>query len=91
MQTMHGEDPGSCDGIWCGNFDLGEGGIHHNKQWRGKNAKEPEDLDPLDDEAAEPQDFLEKIFQIPFWLEPLEKKATAKYLRALTAPAEQKE
>jgi len=33
--------------------------------------------------AATPQDYLEKISQIPFWLEPMSAGATRKYLRGL--------
>lgn len=33
--------------------------------------------------AATPQDYLEKIFQIPFWLKGMEKTATADYIEAL--------
>jgi hypothetical protein len=49
---------------------------HHSRQWRTATTN-------LRD-AAEPQDFLEKIFQIPLWLEPLEADATRQYLTGLT-------
>lgn len=42
-----------------------------------------------DDDEAEyhvaPHDYLEKIFQVPFWLEPLEPTTTASYIRKLLA------
>ncbi|HET9767487.1 MAG TPA: P-loop NTPase fold protein, partial [Thermoanaerobaculia bacterium] len=36
-----------------------------------------------DSTAATPQDYLEKIFQVPFWLEPMSADATRKYLQGL--------
>ena len=43
----------------------------------------------LDSGGAEPRDYLEKIFQIPFWLEPLDSGAARRMLRGIlgTAPA----
>jgi hypothetical protein len=35
---------------------------------------------------ASPHDYLEKIFQIPFWLETIEDRAARNFLRALTTP-----
>ncbi len=42
----------------------------------------------LDSGGAEPRDYLEKIFQIPFWLEPLDSNAARRMLRGIlgTAP-----
>ena len=37
-----------------------------------------------DDGSASPQDYLEKIFQIPFWLRPMPLDATGRLLDALT-------
>lgn len=37
-----------------------------------------------DDGSATPQDYLEKIFQIPFWLRPMPLDATGRLLDALT-------
>lgn len=37
------------------------------------------------DSSATPQDYLEKIFQIPFWLRPMPLDATTRLLDALTA------
>lgn len=62
---------------------------HHARQWRG-----PKDGGNID--APEPQDFLEKIFQVPLWLEPLNPIATKEYIVGLTTdtvrplPAERK-
>lgn len=39
--------------------------------------------DLLDGEGVEPNDYLEKIFQIPFWLQPLNDDRTASMLRGL--------
>jgi hypothetical protein len=38
-----------------------------------------------DNGSASPQDYLEKIFQIPFWLRPMPLDATGRLLDALTA------
>jgi len=35
--------------------------------------------------AATPQDYLEKIFQVPFWLEPMSEGATRDYIDGLVA------
>ncbi len=37
------------------------------------------------DDAATPEDYLEKIFQIPFWLKKMDAETTGDYLRALVA------
>ncbi len=60
---------------------------HHGNQWRATG--QPSQLQSFSAQkqiahAAEPQDFLEKIFQIPLWLEPLEVGGTRRYLRGLT-------
>jgi hypothetical protein len=36
-------------------------------------------------DGATPQDYIEKIFQIPFWLEPLSADSTRRYLEGLLA------
>lgn len=36
-------------------------------------------------DGATPQDYIEKIFQIPFWLEPLSSDSTRRYLEGLLA------
>lgn len=36
-----------------------------------------------DMDGATPQDYIEKIFQIPFWLEPLSSSSTRRYLEGL--------
>jgi hypothetical protein len=37
----------------------------------------------VSDGAAAPRDYLEKIFQVPFWLEPLDTEAARRMLRGL--------
>jgi hypothetical protein len=52
--------------------------------WRqrgGRAAGDPNEA------AATPEDYLEKIFQIPFWLEPMGDDVTRDYIRALVAPS----
>jgi hypothetical protein len=41
----------------------------------------------LDSGGAEPRDYLEKIFQIPFWLEPLDADASRSMLRGILGSA----
>jgi hypothetical protein len=41
----------------------------------------------LDSGGAEPRDYLEKIFQIPFWLEPLDADASRTMLRGMLGSA----
>jgi len=53
-------------------------------------AKDPE-TGELRDTAAQPQDYLEKIFQIPFWLRPMTEEATEDYLDVLILPKERHE
>lgn len=53
---------------------------HHKDLWT-----DVESFGPFTGGTASPQDYLEKIFQIPFWLQPLEPKATRSYLRDLVA------
>jgi hypothetical protein len=41
----------------------------------------------LDGEGANPEDYLEKIFQVPFWLRPLDTGVRERMLRGLLAPS----
>lgn len=52
---------------------------------RYRNQLRPPDNDGWD--GATPQDYIEKIFQIPFWLEPLSAGSTRTYLQGLLAAA----
>jgi len=54
--------------------------------WRQVAVADGEDAagDP-DATAATPQDYLEKIFQVPFWLEPMSVRATRNYIDGLVA------
>lgn len=42
----------------------------------------PEEIQSLGNEAT-PHDYIEKIFQIPFWLKPMEKEGTKNFIRGL--------
>jgi hypothetical protein len=62
---------------------------------RKKEDQDPEESDDLD--GATPHDYLEKIFQIPFWLRPMEEEQCRTFIEGLTEqvryrpPAEQKQ
>ena len=45
------------------------------------------DDDGRKDDGATPWDYLEKIFQVPFWLEPLDQDATRRMLKGLLPAA----
>lgn len=42
------------------------------------------DVDGQDEQGATPHDYLEKIFQIPFWLRPMEETQTKIFIEGLT-------
>jgi hypothetical protein len=51
------------------------------------NGKESQEEDLSLGRTATPDDYLEKIFQVPFWIRPLGKKATENLVNALSADA----
>ncbi len=53
----------------------------HRALWRGKGADGEDAVIP--GYAVQPHDYLEKIFQVPFWLEPMQPATTATYIRNL--------
>jgi hypothetical protein len=59
-----------------------------HKALRRRNDEDDErsgDADDIPGYAVAPHDYLEKIFQVPFWLEPLQATTTSSYLRSLLA------
>lgn len=52
---------------------------------RGKNGHADEDDDEVAGYAVEPHDYLEKIFQVPFWLDALEPRTAGAYIADLLA------
>ncbi len=52
---------------------------------RGRNDRPHDDDDDVAGYAAEPHDYLEKIFQVPFWLDPLEPAKAGRYIGNLLA------
>jgi hypothetical protein len=57
---------------------------------RALNVRYKDQLRPLRDggwDGATPQDYIEKIFQIPFWLEPMSPTSTRRYLGGLLSVA----
>jgi hypothetical protein len=61
---------------------------HYGELLGGRNgASEPGSL--MDDvvESASPDDYLEKIFQVPFWVQPLEERARVRMVEGLVAPS----
>jgi hypothetical protein len=55
--------------------------LHYRELWRHIDPK----MGAEEIAGATPLDYLEKIFQIPFWLEPLSPEVTEEYLEGLIA------
>ena len=53
-----------------------------DSETRKKEDLEPDEPDDLD--GATPHDYLEKIFQIPFWLRPMEEEQCKTFIEGLT-------
>jgi transposase len=58
---------------------------HKTLRSRNDDDEETSDGDDLPGYHVEPHHYLEKIFQVPFWLEPLQETTTASYVRSLLA------
>jgi hypothetical protein len=62
----------------------------HEHDGPGRGADEPDRRDPADHDdpvfgrIATPDDYLEKIFQVPFWIRPLSRDACRHLVNALT-------
>ncbi|HEX8618015.1 MAG TPA: P-loop NTPase fold protein, partial [Thermoanaerobaculia bacterium] len=50
---------------------------------RGKSERQFEQEDDITGYAVEPHDYLEKIFQVPFWLDPLKPRTAGTYIANL--------
>lgn len=57
----------------------------YEKQWQ-PHGDASQNGDSLPGHAATPHDYLEKIFQVPFWLQPISPDGTKDLLRGLLAP-----
>lgn len=53
---------------------------------RGRSDRPQGDEEEVIGYAVEPHDYLEKIFQVPFWLDPLEPQTAGTYIANLLAP-----
>lgn len=51
-----------------------------------RKREDPEADEPDDVDGATPHDYLEKIFQIPFWLRPMEEEQCKTFIQGLTEP-----
>ena len=62
---------------------------------QGKNGHKPKvtvkDNNGHSDDGATPHDYLEKIFQIPFWLKPMNTTAAKVFIESLTQEPEEKD
>jgi len=58
-----------------------------HKALRGKQSHGSEDIDDenVPGYAVAPHDYLEKIFQVPFWLDPMQPQTTMSYISSLLA------
>lgn len=54
----------------------------HQLMWKSPDRDHVDVLDELK-EAGTPRDYLEKIFQIPFWVQPMSTRSTERYLEGL--------